>query len=47
MSRFSRRPVLALLGLIVIVLAELYGIAMWSEAPPPDFSLLSCAACHD
>jgi hypothetical protein len=41
------RPLLALLGLTLIVIAELFGIAS-SPVEQPDVSiLLSCASCHD
>jgi hypothetical protein len=42
------RPLAALLGLILIAAAELFGIAALSQTQMPDvLSLLSCAACHD
>jgi hypothetical protein len=43
-----RRPVLALIVAIVIVCAELIGIAVWAQSDRSDAAvLLSCAACHD
>jgi hypothetical protein len=43
-----RRPLVALLGLMLIIAAELFGIAASSQPQQPDgIALFSCGACHD
>jgi hypothetical protein len=42
------RPLLALLGLTLIAIAELFSIATSSQVAQPDaLMLFSCASCHD
>jgi hypothetical protein len=42
------RPVVALLGLILIAIAALFGIASSSQSEQPGApSLFSCGPCHD
>jgi hypothetical protein len=42
------RPLFALLGLMFIAIAELFGIATSSQVEQPDaLTLFSCASCHD
>jgi hypothetical protein len=45
---YRLRPVVALLGLILIVVAALFGIASSSLSEQPGAAMLfSCAPCHD
>jgi hypothetical protein len=42
------RPVMALLGLILVAAAALFGVASSSLSEKPDAAMLfSCAPCHD
>jgi hypothetical protein len=48
LKSYRLRPVMALLGLILIVIAALLGIASSSLSEQPGAALLfSCAPCHD
>jgi hypothetical protein len=45
---YRLRPVVALLGLILIAVATLFGIASSLISEQPDaVALISCAPCHD
>jgi hypothetical protein len=47
-SGYRLRPVVALLGLIMIAIAALFGIAASSPSEQPAASMLfSCGPCHD
>jgi hypothetical protein len=42
------RPAIALIGLVLIAIAALFGIATSSQSQQPDALLLfSCGPCHD